>query len=127
MEVSFGTTSHIQTSLGHDTYSAASPYKLYCSMLRLVVGAPKGTYPGGLYLNNPSCTGNPPQRNGLVYLCSIQPGKEICDGAVGNGTTNNGRLFDCIGTCMRVKQMAAVDLGLFHLIYSTTCCLHVHL
>ena len=67
---------------------------------RVVVGAPNGTYPGGLSINNPDCPSPSAQMNntGLVYLCSIQPGKDTCDGALGNGTTENGRLFDCQGT-----------------------------
>ncbi|KAL5496319.1 hypothetical protein EMCRGX_G012578 [Ephydatia muelleri] len=65
------------------------------SLWRVVVGAPNGSYPGGLSLTNPSCSTPTINNTGLVYLCSIQPGKDTCDGAVGNGTVDNGRLFDC--------------------------------
>jgi hypothetical protein len=64
---------------------------LYC---RIIIGAPRGTYPGGL-------TGLPmlvdSQRfAGLVYLCSIDaPGD--CNGLISdeqNVSNNDRRLFD---------------------------------
>ena len=45
---------------------------------RIIVGAPFGTFPGGLSLSS-----NPGEsRTGLVYSCPVQPG--ICEGVRGN-------------------------------------------
>ena len=82
---------------------------LYC---RIIVGAPMGTFPGGLPLTDP---GQPAEnQTGLVYSCPVQPG--VCEGVQGdtsitaqdidanmatvfnnlptNGPVIEGRLFD---------------------------------
>ena len=82
---------------------------LYC---RIIVGAPMGTFPGGLPLSDP---GQPAEnQTGLVYSCPVQPG--VCEGVRGdtnitaadidanmatvlsylpnNGPVIEGRLFD---------------------------------
>ena len=68
---------------------------------RIIIGAPKGTYPGGLPLDDPGA----PRSNetGLVYMCPVEPGE--CEGVRGNlslyssDLSNDrdnpeGRLFD---------------------------------
>ena len=53
------------------------------------MGAPAGTYPGGLDLPNaPNAT----NMTGLVYLCPVNPGD--CEGLRSNETDNDRRLFD---------------------------------
>lgn len=56
---------------------------------RILVGAPKGTYPGGL-LDLPMSS-TPESETGLVYDCPVQQG--TC-GMIGNGQGNDARLFD---------------------------------
>jgi hypothetical protein len=52
------------------------------------VGAPKGTYPGGL---SPSTMSTPENETGLVYNCPVRSGS--C-GRIGTGEGNDARLFD---------------------------------
>ena len=91
---------------------------------RLLVGAPKGTYPGGLNLTDPF---EPAERNtGLVYSCPILGACEgvtgdvsryindetLADGAVPDVTISlnelysqaisEGRLFDQARKCVKV-------------------------
>ena len=63
---------------------------LYCVVIlslsppscRIIVGAPSGTFPGGLSYED---LGAPrAERSGLVYTCPIQPG--TCDGVRGDTT-----------------------------------------
>ena len=54
------------------------------------MGAPRGTYPGGL-MSLPD-NGTAENQTGLIYNCPIQPGD--CDGLFGNGAGNDLRLFD---------------------------------
>lgn len=56
---------------------------------RILVGAPKGTYPGGLL--DLSMSSTPENETGLVYDCPVQQG--TC-GMIGNGQGNDARLFD---------------------------------
>ena len=49
---------------------------------RIIVGAPSGTFPGGLGFNDPGA--QRAERSGLVYTCPIQPG--TCDGVRGDTT-----------------------------------------
>ena len=51
--------------------------------IRIVVGAPKGTYPGGLSLNAPKFAFPPVNETGLVYQCPVSPGE--C-GPIGDGS-----------------------------------------
>ena len=82
---------------------------LYC---RIIVGAPMGTFPGGLPLTDPGQSAE--NQTGLVYSCPVQPG--VCEGVRGdtsitaqdidanmatvfsnlptNGPVIEGRLFD---------------------------------
>ena len=57
---------------------------------RIIVGAPKGTYPGGLAL---PASADAENETGLVYQCSLTD--EACS-AVGRDGSNpaNDRLFD---------------------------------
>ena len=71
---------------------------------RIIVGAPRGTFPGGLNLPDP---GEPAiNRTGLIYSCTILPGTQ-CDAVRGDedmfqdgdeidndGLHGAGRLFD---------------------------------
>ena len=51
---------------------------------RVIVGAPRGTYPGGLALDDP---GEPAEsRTGLVYTCSVTPGGD-CGPVLGDDQT----------------------------------------
>ena len=50
---------------------------LYC---RIIVGAPMGTFPGGLPLLDPGQRAE--NQTGLVYSCPVQPG--VCEGVQGN-------------------------------------------
>ena len=73
-------------------------------LFRIIVGAPKGTFPGGLDLTD---RGQPAiNRTGLVYACSITP-QTMCDAVLGDenlfqngdqidndGLHGAGRLFD---------------------------------
>jgi integrin alpha 8 len=54
---------------------------------RLIVGAPQGTFPGGLPLVDPG--GRAEERTGLVYTCSITPDntEELCGAVPGNDQT----------------------------------------
>ena len=77
---------------------------LFLFLFRIIVGAPKGTFPGGLDLID---HGQPAiNRTGLVYACSITP-QTMCQAVLGdeslfqNGDQINndglhgaGRLFD---------------------------------
>ena len=57
------------------------PPPTLCSC-RIIVGAPSGTFPGGLNLDDP---GMPrAERSGLVYACPVQPG--TCAGVRGDTT-----------------------------------------
>ena len=59
---------------------------------RLIVGAPAGTYPGGLTGLEPRA---PETLTGLVYQCPVSAGD--CTGVisnVSNVTSNDRRLFD---------------------------------
>ena len=69
----------------------------YVSVYRIIVGAPKGTFPGGL---SGVTTGgsNPVSDTGLVYQCPVvNPG--TCTGVFGNGAGNDRRLFDDARKC----------------------------
>eukprot|EP00731_Ephydatia_muelleri_P007766 Em0004g104a len=56
----------------------------------IIVGAPKGTFPGGL---NYTHLGEPPvNTTGLVYLCPIL--NSSCEGLLGNGMSWDRKLFD---------------------------------
>ena len=49
-------------------------------LCRIIVGAPMGTFPGGLPLSDP---GQPAEnQTGLVYSCPVQPG--VCEGVQGD-------------------------------------------
>ena len=51
---------------------------------RVIVGAPRGTYPGGLALDDP---GEPAEnRTGLVYTCSVTPDGD-CGPVLGDDQT----------------------------------------
>ena len=50
---------------------------LYC---RIIVGAPMGTFPGGLPLTDPGQSAE--NQTGLVYSCPVQPG--VCEGVRGD-------------------------------------------
>ena len=50
---------------------------LYC---RIIVGAPMGTFPGGLPLTDPGQSAE--NQTGLVYSCPVQPG--VCEGVQGD-------------------------------------------
>ena len=56
---------------------------------RIIVGAPRGTYPGGLSLPENGMAEN---QTGLIYDCPIQLGD--CNGLFGSGSGNDLRLFD---------------------------------
>ena len=62
-------------------------------LCRIVVGAPRGTYPGGLF-DLPEL--EPEPFTGLVYICDVaSPGN--CSGLLsneGNVSHNDRRLFD---------------------------------
>ena len=51
-------------------------------LCRIIVGAPSGTFPGGLSLGDPGAPRA--ERSGLVYACPVQPG--TCDGIRGDTT-----------------------------------------
>ena len=71
---------------------------------RIIIGAPKGTYPGGLDLADPGLPAS--NQSGLVFSCPISPG--LCEGVTGDPATfdlpgvtvddddgvGEGRLFD---------------------------------
>jgi len=57
---------------------------------RIIVGAPKGTFPGGLNVGAPGS--NSALRTGLVYQCPVSP--STCTGVFGTGTGTDKRLFD---------------------------------
>ena len=72
---------------------------------RIIVGAPKGTFPGGLNLSDP---GNDHiSHTGLIYACSIAPGSMGCDAIQRNvipdddtdSLKGTGRLFDQTRKC----------------------------
>ncbi len=50
---------------------------------RIVIGAPKGTFPGGLSLSNVELP--PANRTGLVFSCSLE-GQDACVGVRGDTT-----------------------------------------
>ena len=82
----------------------------YLFLCRIIVGAPMGTFPGGLPLPDPGQSAE--NQTGLVYSCPVQPG--VCEGVRGdmsiyagnpdgasavrdlpdNGPVIEGRLFD---------------------------------
>jgi len=47
---------------------------------RIIIGAPNGTFPGGLPLNDPGQMAE--NQTGLVYSCPVLPGE--CEGIQGN-------------------------------------------
>ena len=77
---------------------------IYIHPLRIIIGAPKGTYPGGLDLADPGLPAS--NQSGLVFSCPISPG--LCEGVTGDPATfdlpgvtvddddgvGEGRLFD---------------------------------
>ena len=63
------------------------------------MGAPRGTYPGGLDL--PEL--NPVTRGGLVYQCPIRAGN--CSGLGANGSGDDRRLFDGERKYGRIQEM----------------------
>ena len=50
---------------------------------RIVIGAPNGTFPGGLPLTDPGRMAE--RQTGLVYSCPVLPGE--CEGIQGNTST----------------------------------------
>jgi hypothetical protein len=63
----------------------------YCAcMCRIIVGAPRGSYPGGLNLTDPEMRAV--NRTGLVYSCPIGPGD--CEGVRGDITRYIGGNVD---------------------------------
>ena len=64
-------------------------YIFICAYSRIIVGAPHGTYPGGV----PGLpTLMPENGTGLVYQCPLRNGN--CTGVMGNDRLNDRRLFD---------------------------------
>ena len=61
-----------------------SPLFLCISLLlsRIIVGAPRGTFPGGLSYEDPGA--RRVEQTGLVYSCPVLPG--TCDGVRGDTT-----------------------------------------
>ena len=72
---------------------------LYC---RIIVGAPMGTFPGGLPLTDPGQSAE--NQTGLVYSCPVQPG--VCEGV--RGDTNI--TAQDIDTNMAIIPMSQRDL-----------------
>lgn len=70
---------------------------------RLLVGAPLGTYPGGV-LGLP--TSSPERETGLVYQCRVAG---ECEGILGNNAGNDRRLFDGDGEYL-LQHDASCDI-----------------
>ena len=67
------------------TIPVSTFYHVHMSTIhfRLIVGAPRGTYPGGLSLTDPAKPHE--NRTGLVYSCP-SAGSDMCEGVRGNTT-----------------------------------------
>lgn len=57
---------------------------------RVLIGAPRGTYPGGLNLTDPELQAT--NNTGLVYSCPIGPGE--CEGVRGDSSRYIGEGVD---------------------------------
>lgn len=66
---------------------------------RIVVGAPRGSYPGGLASGLPGNSQGALPNTGLVYVCPVEPGS--CGPLTGNGQGADLRLFDGEGNAER--------------------------
>lgn len=62
----------------------------YSSVCRVIIGAPRGTYPGGLNLTDFELSAV--DRTGLVYSCPIGPGD--CEGVRGDTSRYIGGSVD---------------------------------
>jgi hypothetical protein len=82
------------------------------SNTKIIVGAPNGTFPGGLTLPGVDAS-EALNHTGLVYVCPITPGD--CEALTGNGTGNDIRLFDYEGNSinMLVSLQDEVKTGQF--------------
>ncbi len=56
----------------------------------MIVGAPRGSYPGGLSLDDPGLSAT--NETGLVYSCPIGPGS--CEGVIGDRSVYSGTGVD---------------------------------
>ena len=67
------------------------------------MGAPNGTFPGGVkgFGKRDDDKGGPLNNTGLVYVCDINctNNETCCQALTGNGTGNDIRLFDYQGWC----------------------------
>ena len=83
-------------------YTSPSPFLHSLSLSpRILVGAPSGTYPGGLPVPPDVNVSGVVNRTGLVYACPITPGD--CDSVSGNGVGNDVRMFDYEGKTVEEK------------------------
>lgn len=74
---------------------------------RIIVGAPKGTFPGGLNVGAPGS--NSALRTGLVYQCPVSP--STCTGVFGTGTGTDKRLFDDERKCLYSRQYSTMGMA----------------
>ena len=99
------TYTHTHTHAHIHTYTHTHTYiHTHTHPLRIIIGAPKGTYPGGLDLADPGLPAS--NQSGLIFSCPISPG--LCEGVTGDPATfdlpgvtvddddgvGEGRLFD---------------------------------
>ena len=88
------THTHIHTHTHSHTHTYTHTYPP-----RIIIGAPKGTYPGGLNLVDPGMPAS--SQTGLIFSCPVSPGS--CEGVTGGTDTadvddddgfSQSRLFD---------------------------------
>jgi hypothetical protein len=79
-----------------DATGASSDFQHAIQNTKIIVGAPNGSFPGGLEFN---ITDDDALNNtGLVYVCNIScTSSDCCEALTGNGTGNDIRLFDYQG------------------------------
>jgi hypothetical protein len=78
-----------------DDTGASSDFQHAIQNTKIIVGAPNGTFPGGLTFTGVDDS-EALNRTGLVYVCPISPPGD-CEALTGNGTGVDIRLFDYEG------------------------------
>ena len=80
------------------THTHTFSLSLSLSLIRIIVGAPNGTFPGGVEFND-AITEDPLNNTGLVYVCNIgcTSNRNCCKALTGTGSGNDIRLFDYEG------------------------------
>jgi hypothetical protein len=81
-----------------DDTGASSDFQHAIQNTKIIVGAPNGTFPGGVEFND-TITEDPLNNTGLVYVCNIgcTSNRNCCEALTGTGTKNDIRLFDYEG------------------------------